>query len=67
MPEARPEPEQWYWCLDHQEVEAAGSGCALDRKLGPFPSPAEARRWKQKFETRNEAWDEEDRRWEGDE
>ena len=49
--------KKWYFCLDHKRVEQAGQGCQLDHAMGPYATEAEAR---------NEAWDEEDRKWEGD-
>ena len=58
---------QWYWCLEHSAVEPADQGCPPDRRMGPYSSPEEARNWKAKSEAREEAWEEEDRRWEGDE
>lgn len=59
--------QQWYWCLEHQEVEPADRGCPPDRRMGPYGSREEAANWKDKVEARNEEWEEEDRRWEGDE
>ena len=58
---------EWYWCLDHKIVEPADRGCPPDRRMGPYATPQEAQHWKDKVEARNEEWDEEDRRWEGDE
>jgi hypothetical protein len=60
------EAMRWYWCLRHRRVEPADEGCANDQRLGPYSSPEEAEHWKDKVEARNEAWDEEDRAWEGD-
>jgi hypothetical protein len=34
--------------------------------MGPYPSREEAANWREKVEARNDEWDEEDRRWEGD-
>ncbi len=50
---------QWFWCLDHKAVEGPG-GCPPDRRLGPFPTRAAAASWKETFDARNRAWDEED-------
>ena len=58
---------EWYWCMRHQDVEPADKGCPPDQRMGPYSSPGEARRWREKVEARNEAWDEDDKRWEGDE
>lgn len=57
--------ETWYWCLAHEQVEPADSGCANDQRMGPYPSPEAAAHWKDKVEQRNQAWEEEDERWEG--
>jgi hypothetical protein len=58
---------RWYWCLVHQRPEPEGSQDRAEDVLGPYPSEEAARNWKQTVEARNEAWDEEDERWEGDE
>jgi hypothetical protein len=34
--------------------------------MGPYETQDEAADWRQKVEARNEAWEEQDRRWEGD-
>jgi hypothetical protein len=58
------DPTRWYWCLRHQRPETAGE-CPNDRRLGPYASPEEAARWAERAEARNEDWDEEDKRWRG--
>jgi hypothetical protein len=35
--------------------------------MGPYESQAEAERWKEKVDARNEDWDREDREWSGEE
>ena len=57
---------QWYWCLAHKRAEPADVACGAEQRLGPYESEQEAVRWRERVEARNEAWDEEDRRWEGD-
>jgi hypothetical protein len=57
---------EWYWCLEHQRAESADQSCPPDRRMGPYSSADEAQHWREKVEARNEAWDEEDRRWEGE-
>ncbi len=57
----------WYWCMRHQAVEPADRGCPPDQRTGPYATEEEARHWRDKVEARNEAWEEEDRRWEGEE
>ncbi|MEN3314580.1 MAG: hypothetical protein V7605_814 [Acidimicrobiaceae bacterium] len=57
---------EWFWCLRHQRPEQGEGACEAEQRLGPYASEAEARAWKDKVEDRNEEWDAEDRRWEGD-
>ncbi len=57
---------EWFWCLRHQKPEHAGQACEAEQRLGPYPTEGEARAWKDKVEARNDEWDNEDRRWEGD-
>ena len=40
--------------------------CASKDRLGPYNSAAEAERALERVRERNEAWDAEDARWEGD-
>jgi hypothetical protein len=56
----------WFWCLDHKRVEGASEPCPPDRRMGPYSTRDEAAHWRDKVEARNEAWDQEDRRWEGE-
>ncbi|HEX6338619.1 MAG TPA: SPOR domain-containing protein [Jiangellaceae bacterium] len=49
----------WYWCLDHQRVEA-GEGCPNDRRLGPYEDRERAERALEIARERTEAWDAED-------
>ena len=57
---------QWFWCLTHQQVEAGDQRDDPDNALGPYPTEDAARNWKATSEARNEAWDDEDERWNGD-
>ena len=57
---------EWYWCLDHGRAEPADEACGAGQRMGPYRSKHEATHWQDRVEARNEAWDEEDRRWEGD-
>ncbi len=50
------DPEQWFYCLDHQTVEPA-EGCRAEVRLGPYPSHAEAARALERAEERNQDWD----------
>jgi hypothetical protein len=55
----------YYWCLTHRSVER-GSACQAAERLGPYDSPEEARAWRDRVERREEAWEDEDERWDGD-
>ncbi len=61
-----PEETRWYWCLVHQRPEREGEQDRAEDVLGPYPSEDAARHWKDTVDERNEAWDAEDERWEGD-
>jgi hypothetical protein len=56
------EQERWFWCLRHNQPER-GVWCPADERLGPYESADEAARWQERVEARNEAWEEQDRRW----
>lgn len=55
----------YYWCFAHDEVEQ-GRTCRASRRLGPYETPEAARAWRDRAETRNESWEAEDKRWEGE-
>lgn len=57
---------QWYWSLTRQMAVPADQRDRAEEVLGPYPSEEAARNWKDTTETRNEAWDEADKAWEGD-
>ena len=52
--------EEWFWCLEHKAAEPGDEGCPPDRRLGPYPSREAAEHWKEQFDARNKAWDDED-------
>jgi hypothetical protein len=56
---------EYWWCLTHDRVEQ-GSICRADNRLGPYDSEAAARGWRERRDTREEAWEEEDKRWHGE-
>lgn len=56
---------EWFWCLRHQRAERRGACRAADR-LGPYPSPEAAADWQEVHGRREERWEEEDRRWNGE-
>lgn len=53
----------WYFCLDHQRVEADGQQCKAKFLLGPYPSPAEAESALASVHEREERLEQEDRDW----
>jgi hypothetical protein len=58
---------QYFWCTRHHRVETEADVCPAVYVLGPYPSRADAERALQTVQERNEAWDEEDARWAGEE
>ncbi|MDP9419310.1 MAG: hypothetical protein M3P53_04030 [Actinomycetota bacterium] len=56
----------WYWCFRHGRAEPEGEQCAAVDRLGPYPSRERALHWREQVDQRNEAWREQDRRWEGE-
>jgi len=58
--------QEYYWCLRHQRVESGDHVCPARHRLGPFPTVAEAERALEKVQQRNEAWEAENARWNGD-
>lgn len=65
-PEARmSDNEQFYWCMDHARVETHADRCKADNRMGPYPTRQAAQNWREKVEDRNDAWADEDERWEG--
>ena len=58
------ESDEWYFDLARGVAVPAEDRGPGDRMLGPYPSKAAAENWKNTVESRNEAWDEDDERWE---
>jgi hypothetical protein len=56
----------YFWCLRHNRVESDADRCAARYTLGPYPSAAEAERALERVQERNDAWDAEDARWDGE-
>jgi hypothetical protein len=54
---------EWYWDLDQQLAVPADQRGPGDHTLGPYRTKGEAENWKAKVDTRNDAWDEDDERW----
>jgi hypothetical protein len=57
----------YFWCTRHHRVETEADVCPAVYVLGPYSSRADAESALQTVQERNEAWDEEDRRWAGEE
>jgi hypothetical protein len=57
---------QYFWCVKHGRVETNEDRCAGDNLLGPFATRAAAEGALATVKARNDAWDEEDKRWSGD-
>jgi hypothetical protein len=53
--------EQFWFCLNHHEVESR-HGCLNKDRLGPYPTREDASRALEKVKERNEEWDN-DPRW----
>jgi hypothetical protein len=58
---------RYYWCLSHHRVETEDDKCPAANRLGPYNSAEEAEHALDRVRERNETWDAEDARWEGDE
>ncbi|CUU56151.1 hypothetical protein Ga0074812_10735 [Parafrankia irregularis] len=58
-------PSGWWWCMQHQRAENPPDAPG-HRRLGPYPTAAAAENWRDELDRRNEDWDEENRRWAGD-
>lgn len=54
---------QWYWCLRHNEAEST-KRCGAEMRMGPYPTKEAAAQYAEKAKARDEAWEEEDERWE---
>ena len=59
--------EQWYWNLKQGRAVQASQRGPADDLMGPYDSKEEAERWRERFDARNEQWEQADREWEGDE
>lgn len=58
---------EYFWCTRHHRVETEADVCPARYVLGPYRSKADAEHALQTVQERNEVWDEEDRRWAGEE
>lgn len=57
------EGQQWYWCLRHNTAEST-QRCGAELRMGPYGSAEEAAKFADKAKARDDAWSEEDDRWE---
>jgi hypothetical protein len=57
--------DEWWWCLKHQRAEHAPDVKDAMR-MGPYESKEAAENWKDRLDARNEEWEKEDERWEGE-
>lgn len=60
------EANEYYWCLKHSRVESGDNVCPGRDRLGPYASEVEARQALERVRERNEEWEAEDRRWQGE-
>jgi hypothetical protein len=58
------DPDGWYYCVKHHEVER-GAGCRSLDRLGPYPDQATAARALEIARERTQAADRADRAWNG--
>lgn len=56
-------PTEWYWDLTKGVAVPADERGPGDQMLGPYRTKGEAENWKNTVESRNDAWDDEDERW----
>jgi hypothetical protein len=59
------ESGKYWYCLKHKTVETDDTRCKAADRLGPYNTAAEAERALQTVAARNDAWDAEDKRWNG--
>jgi hypothetical protein len=57
--------EKWWWCLKHQRAEHEPDVKDALR-MGPYESQEAAEHWKERLDARNEEWEKDDERWEGE-
>lgn len=56
---------EWYWCLEHGMAEQGRDKCKADNRLGPYESEEAARNFRERHESREDTWEEQDEAWEG--
>ena len=58
--------ERWYWDLSHGRAVRASERGPGAQTMGPYESRAEAERWQERVDERNEAWADADDEWDTD-
>ncbi|HEX6256308.1 MAG TPA: hypothetical protein VFZ70_10925 [Euzebyales bacterium] len=58
--------DEYHWCHRHNRVEASGETCPERYLLGPYPTAAAARNWRQQRDAREDRWEAQDEAWEGE-
>jgi hypothetical protein len=53
----------WYWDLDKEIAVRADNRGPGDQTLGPYDTKAEAENWQATSTKRNDAWDNDDEKW----
>ncbi len=55
--------DRWYWDLERKRAVPASERGLGTNTLGPYASRAEAERWQETVDARNDAWEEADDEW----
>jgi hypothetical protein len=58
-----PDTTEWYFDLERGIAVPASERGHSDHMLGPYPTKGQAENWKANTDARNDAWDDEDERW----
>jgi len=58
-----PDTTEWYFDLERGIAVPASERGHSDHMLGPYPTKGQAENWKANADARNDAWDDEDERW----
>lgn len=57
---------EWYWDLERETAVPASERGPAANMLGPYPTRADALRWRERVEERNDSWDGADDEWDRD-
>ncbi|BAN02635.1 hypothetical protein [Ilumatobacter coccineus] len=57
---------KWYWDLGRSKAVRADERGPGDDTLGPYDTRGEAENWRSTVDKRNDAWDDADEEWDGD-